>query len=78
SVKFVVYREKIILKSSALFHSKYKFMNPEPTNLNQTQSIQSNQIKSNQIKSNQIKSNQIKSNQIKSNQIKSYRKFKSY
>ncbi|AWW78536.1 tyrosyl-tRNA synthetase [Acinetobacter baumannii] len=49
-------------------------MNPEPTNLNQTQSIQSNQIKSNQIKSNQInqiKSNQIKSNQIKSNQIKS-------
>ncbi|EXH79544.1 putative membrane protein [Acinetobacter baumannii 23671] len=42
-------------------------MNPEPTNLNQTQSIQSNQIKSNQIKSNQIKSNQIKSNQIKSN-----------
>ncbi|ARF95968.1 tyrosyl-tRNA synthetase [Acinetobacter baumannii] len=43
-------------------------MNPEPTNLNQTQSIQSNQIKSNQIKSNQIKSNQIKSNQIKSNQ----------
>ncbi|EPF4131747.1 hypothetical protein OQ953_003863, partial [Acinetobacter baumannii] len=64
SVKFVVYREKIILKSSALFHSKYKFMNPEPTNLNQTQSIQSNQIKSNQIKSNQIKSNQIKSNQI--------------
>ncbi|MDR8112703.1 hypothetical protein XB86_08545 [Acinetobacter baumannii] len=69
-MKFVVYREKIILKSSALFHSKYKFMNPEPTNLNQ--------IKSNQIKSNQIKSNQIKSNQIKSNQIKSYRKFKSY
>ncbi|MFG4466308.1 hypothetical protein ACF0AQ_14160, partial [Acinetobacter baumannii] len=33
-----------MLKSSALFHSKYKFMNPEPTNLNQTQSIQSNHI----------------------------------
>ncbi|EXE34023.1 hypothetical protein J571_4043, partial [Acinetobacter baumannii 554515] len=50
-------------------------MNPEPTNLNQTQSIQSNQIKSNQIKSNQIKSNQIKSNHIENLKVISVNKF---